>query len=79
MFLGGVEVPSSFQAPAPQNIGKFTTRAHNVASGEVTILDDRTISIKSLRYDGQGPGMSPLSDNISTRCSSPRPHNTSLL
>jgi len=29
--------------------------AHDTSSGEITVLDDRTLSIKDFRYDGAGP------------------------
>lgn len=56
MLFGGVDIPENFVAPAPQAIGVFSQLAHDVASGTVTVLTDRSIQIKAMRYDGSGPG-----------------------
>lgn len=56
MYFGGFDIPEGFVSPKPQNLGPLTHRAHAVYSGDVTIIDDKTISILNLRYDGQGPG-----------------------
>ncbi|XP_067928629.1 protein Skeletor, isoforms B/C-like [Watersipora subatra] len=55
VLYGGASIPQGFVAPAQQDIGTFTSRAHSVRSQEVTVIDDRTIFIRSFRYDGQGP------------------------
>ncbi|XP_067929644.1 protein Skeletor, isoforms B/C-like isoform X1 [Watersipora subatra] len=54
-LYGGVEIPESISVPAPVNIGTFTSRAHQVSSGDVTVLTDRSIRIESFTYDGYGP------------------------
>jgi len=36
-------------------IGKFHPIAHGVKSGQVKIVDDKTIKIKDFHYDGKGP------------------------
>lgn len=36
-------------------IGKFTQYFHDV-TGEVFVMDDKTLFIKGFSYDGQGPG-----------------------
>ncbi|XP_067933767.1 protein Skeletor, isoforms B/C-like isoform X1 [Watersipora subatra] len=54
-LLGGADIPTSFSVPAPVEIGTFTTRAHLVSSGTVTVLTDRLIQIKAFTYDGNGP------------------------
>ena len=46
----------NIQFPAPQRIGTFAMRAHQVSSGIVTVLTDRTIRIDNFNYDGNGPG-----------------------
>ena len=56
-LYGGADIPAGFRIPAPVTIGAFTQRAHQVSSGAVTVLDDRTIEIKNFNYDGNGPGI----------------------
>ena len=55
-FFGGVTIPAGFDAPKARDVGVFDGTAHKVASGTVTILDTRTIYIRDLVYDGNGPG-----------------------
>ena len=62
MLFGGVDIPSDFDAPKPQSLGQITSFGHDVSSGDITVLTDRTISIKNLKYDGAGPGEQILSD-----------------
>lgn len=57
VFFGGFDIPQNFEAPKPQLLGQLSELAHQVRSGDVTVLDDRTISIKGLHYDGLGPGL----------------------
>lgn len=56
VYFAGVDIPAGFNSPKPQVIGQFSELAHSVRSGNVTVLDDRTIHIKDLHYDGLGPG-----------------------
>ena len=42
--------------PGPVSVGEFSRAAHGVRSGDVTVLDKRTIRIEDLHYDGLGPG-----------------------
>ena len=67
VYFGGFDIPAGFVAPKPQKIGKFSELAHGVSSGEVTVLDDRTIRIEGLNYDGQGPGKFTVSI-LSAQC-----------
>ena len=39
----------------PQTLPEFKRFAHGVRSGNVTILDEKTIYIPNLHYDGEGP------------------------
>ena len=47
--------PDRMTAPAPVPIGEFSRLAHELASGTVTILNEKMIEIKDLYYDGLGP------------------------
>ncbi|ODN01486.1 Protein Skeletor, isoforms B/C [Orchesella cincta] len=49
-----VRTPKEVAAPVVIPAG-FVKLAHKVSSGEITIKDSRTISIKSFSYDGAGP------------------------
>ena len=55
--FGSVTFPADVRnnPPAQLSVGTFMTRAHDVRSGTVTILDSRTIRITNLHYDGTGP------------------------
>ena len=54
--FGSLFFPDSFDVPAEANAGTFSTEAHGVQSGAVTVLDKRRIMIERLFYDGAGPG-----------------------
>ncbi|XP_067928652.1 protein Skeletor, isoforms B/C-like [Watersipora subatra] len=55
VYFGGFDIPEGFDYPQPQMIGQFSQLAHQVSSGQVTILDEKTIKIEQFTYDGQGP------------------------
>ncbi|CAG0886547.1 unnamed protein product, partial [Cyprideis torosa] len=46
---------SKIEIPQSVKLSEFSRKAHGVASGNVTILDERTFYIPELRYDGRAP------------------------
>ena len=52
----GANIPDGVELPASKIIGTFERRAHQVSSGPVTVITDRTIMIADFTYDGFGPG-----------------------
>ena len=40
---------------SPIQIGAFTSLAHGLGSGAVTLLDTRRVLIQGFKYDGAGP------------------------
>ncbi|KAE8740565.1 hypothetical protein FOCC_FOCC013898 [Frankliniella occidentalis] len=53
--FGDVFIPSKLQAPKPRVLSEFKRLAHGLRSGNITILDARTIYIPNLHYDGAAP------------------------
>ncbi|XP_065349564.1 protein Skeletor, isoforms B/C-like [Cloeon dipterum] len=53
--LGSVVIPESLVVPEPRVLPEFSRLAHDLRSGNVTILDAKTFLIPDLHYDGKGP------------------------
>ena len=53
--FGDVFIPSNLQAPKPRVLAEFKRLAHGLRSGNITVLDARTIYIPNLHYDGAAP------------------------
>jgi len=53
--FGDVFIPANLEAPRPRVLPEFKRLAHGLRSGNITILDARTIYIPNLHYDGAGP------------------------
>ncbi|XP_065556383.1 protein Skeletor, isoforms B/C-like isoform X2 [Artemia franciscana] len=53
--FGSLLFPPNIEPPMPQTLPEFKRFAHGVRSGNVTILDEKTIYIPNLHYDGEGP------------------------
>ncbi|XP_065335104.1 protein Skeletor, isoforms B/C-like [Cloeon dipterum] len=53
--LGSVVIPKDVAVPMPKVLPEFSRLAHDLRSGNVTILDARTFLIPDLHYDGKGP------------------------
>ena len=54
-------IPASFVPPAEHNLNQqlgFSPRVHDVGADAVIIVDEKTIRIENLDYDGNGPGKS---------------------
>ncbi len=52
-------IPSGFHPPAEHNLNQqlgYSPRVHNVGADAVIIVDDKTIRIENLDYDGNAPG-----------------------
>ncbi|XP_050530488.1 protein Skeletor, isoforms B/C [Daktulosphaira vitifoliae] len=52
--FGDVDIPEDFEPPTKQVIGAFTPKARGVNSGQIEILDSKTIRIPMFSYDGGG-------------------------
>lgn len=53
--FGDVFIPVNLQAPKPRVLSEFKRLAHGLRSGNITVLDARTIYIPNLHYDGAAP------------------------
>ncbi|CAH1784589.1 unnamed protein product [Owenia fusiformis] len=53
--FGDIIFPDNVQPPQAKSIGQFSELAHGLRSGEVVILDEKTLMVNNLHYDGQGP------------------------
>ncbi|XP_011136070.1 protein Skeletor, isoforms B/C isoform X2 [Harpegnathos saltator] len=53
--FGDVYIPYDLKVPKLQVLPEFSRLAHNLRSGNVSILDSKTIYIPNLHYDGGGP------------------------
>ena len=56
MNFGDVAFPSNVRVPRPTVIGKFSDEANGVRSGNVTVLDVKTVNINALTCDCQQSG-----------------------
>ena len=57
--FGHVYIPSDFVAPAEHDLNQmfgFYPPVHDVSADGVYVVDDKTIRIENLNYDGNGPG-----------------------
>lgn len=53
--FGDVYIPSDLKVPKLQVLPEFSRLAHDLRSGNISILDSKTIYIPNLHYDGGGP------------------------
>uniref|UniRef100_A0A023FMI3 Putative knickkopf n=1 Tax=Amblyomma cajennense TaxID=34607 RepID=A0A023FMI3_AMBCJ len=53
--FGHVTIPSGFELPKEQSLGRLETKAHGAEAAEVVLKDSATIELKQFNYDGQGP------------------------
>ncbi|XP_050585241.1 protein Skeletor, isoforms B/C isoform X1 [Bombus affinis] len=53
--FGDVFIPANLKAPKARVLPEFSRLAHGLRSGNITILDCKTIYIPNLHYDGAGP------------------------
>ncbi|XP_071440906.1 protein Skeletor, isoforms B/C-like isoform X1 [Hetaerina americana] len=53
--FGEIFIPPSLEVPRPRVLPEFRRLAHGLRSGNVSILDAKTIYIPNLHYDGAGP------------------------
>lgn len=52
--FGDIYIPEEFEPPTPQKGNSFSKKSHGVSSGNIEILDSKTIKIPELFYDGTG-------------------------
>ncbi|CAL1688330.1 unnamed protein product [Lasius platythorax] len=53
--FGDVIIPQDLKVPKLQVLPEFSRLAHGLRSGNISILDSKTIYIPNLHYDGGGP------------------------
>ncbi|XP_026669797.1 protein Skeletor, isoforms B/C isoform X2 [Ceratina calcarata] len=53
--FGDVYIPENLKVPKTRTLPEFSRLAHGLRSGNITILDEKTIYIPNLHYDGAGP------------------------
>ena len=53
--VGTATFPANIRVPSPRVLTEFSRLDHGLRSGEVTILDHKTIRIPDLHYDGRAP------------------------
>ncbi|KAF0293008.1 Protein Skeletor, isoforms B/C [Amphibalanus amphitrite] len=53
--FGDVFIPERLVPPRKVQLGKFSTLAHGVSSGNIVILNTKTFYIPNFHYDGGGP------------------------
>lgn len=53
--FGDVYIPANLEIPKPRVLPEFSRLAHALSSGNISILDSKTIYIPNLHYDGAGP------------------------
>lgn len=53
--FGDIRIPSNLELPKPRVLPEFSRLAHGLRSGNISILDSKTIYIPNLHYDGAGP------------------------
>lgn len=53
--FGDVYIPHDLKVPKLQVLPEFSRLAHDLRSGNISILDSKTIYIPNLHYDGGGP------------------------
>lgn len=55
MDFGSVVFPTGIDPPKTKVLTEFKRLAHGLRSGDITILDAKTIYIPNLHYDGAAP------------------------
>ncbi|KAK2712802.1 protein Skeletor, isoforms B/C-like [Artemia franciscana] len=50
---GDISIPEEFESPVPQSLSEMSRRLNGVQSGNVVILDAKTIKVPKFYYDGQ--------------------------
>lgn len=55
MDFGDILIPQNLEIPRPRVLPEFSRLAHGLRSGNISILDSKTIYIPNLHYDGAGP------------------------
>ncbi|XP_034940095.1 protein Skeletor, isoforms B/C isoform X2 [Chelonus insularis] len=55
MNFGHVNIAPNLEIPRPRVLPEFSRLAHGLRSGNISILDTKTIYIPNLHYDGGGP------------------------
>jgi hypothetical protein len=53
--FGSLRVPGNLILPKKRKLSELSRLAHGVRSGNVTLLDAKTIYIPNLHYDGRAP------------------------
>ncbi|XP_043677738.1 protein Skeletor, isoforms B/C isoform X1 [Vespula pensylvanica] len=53
--FGDIFIPLDLDIPKPRVLPEFSRLAHGLRSGNISILDSKTIYIPNLHYDGAGP------------------------
>ncbi|XP_043267996.1 protein Skeletor, isoforms B/C [Venturia canescens] len=53
--FGEVFIPENLEVPKTRVLPEFSRLAHGLSSGNISILDSKTIYIPNLHYDGAGP------------------------
>ncbi|XP_046627738.1 protein Skeletor, isoforms B/C [Neodiprion virginianus] len=53
--FGDVFIPRDLDVPKPRVLPEFSRFAHGLRSGNISILDSKTLYIPNLHYDGEGP------------------------
>ncbi|XP_014613047.1 PREDICTED: protein Skeletor, isoforms B/C [Polistes canadensis] len=53
--FGDIFIPPDLEVPKPRVLPEFSRLAHGLRSGNISILDSKTIYIPNLHYDGAGP------------------------
>ncbi|KAG8222980.1 hypothetical protein J437_LFUL002703 [Ladona fulva] len=79
--FGEIFIPPNLEVPRPRVLPEFRRLAHSLRSGNVSILDAKTIYIPNLHYDGAGPdayfwvgnGSEPNPFGIKTTSTTPDP------
>ncbi|XP_074107985.1 protein Skeletor, isoforms B/C [Cotesia typhae] len=53
--FGDIVFPAHLEIPRPRVLPEFSRLAHGLRSGNISILDSKTLYIPNLHYDGAGP------------------------
>ncbi|XP_013385793.1 protein Skeletor, isoforms B/C [Lingula anatina] len=71
--FGHIIIPIDIDPPRPQVLGPFKLTTHGVSSGNIIVLDTKTVVIPNFKYDGLGPdgffwvGSGPLPTSEGTK------------
>jgi len=55
--FGHVTIPANFEPPKSLNLGPIRTISHGTSADAVIIMNSKTVFLRNLYYDGEGPGM----------------------